>query len=114
MKNLVLWFFLIVSDTGAQLMMKTGAVKAASTGWLPNGFILAGYALYVLSFAIWMQLLKDTRLFIALSGSSVVYITIAFASALLLGEAITGRVMAGTVLISLGVFLIGAGRQREH
>jgi len=112
-KNILLWPLLILSDTSAQLLLKQGAMQASYAGWLPNAFILAGYGLYILSFAIWMQLLKDTRLFIALSGASVVYITVVCASSALLGEPMTGQVIAGTLFISFGVFLIGFGRQQQ-
>ncbi len=112
MKNLALWSLLILSDTSSQLLMKLGAVHAAHAGWVPNAFILGGYALYGLSFAVWMQLLKDTRLFVALSSASVVYVSVAFASWLILGEPLTQPVLAGTVLISGGVFLIGLGGQK--
>jgi drug/metabolite transporter (DMT)-like permease len=110
-KNIVWWAILILSDTTAQLFLKQGAVKAASAGWLPNSFILLGYGCYVLSFAVWMQLLKDTRLFIALSGATIVYVTIAFGSHFILGEELSSRVILGTALISAGIFLIGWGRE---
>lgn len=111
MKSILLWAILILSDTTAQLLLKHGAVKAASAGWLPNYFILFGYSCYILSFAVWMQLLKDTRLFIALSGATIVYVTIAFGSHYILGEELSGRVLLGTALISSGLFLIGWGRE---
>ncbi len=85
-------------------------MKSAYDGGLPNTLILCGYGMYVFSFAVWMQLLKETRLFIALSGASVVYITVGLASHLVLGEPIPGQVVMGTLFISVGVFLIGAGR----
>ncbi len=110
MKDIVLWSILIVSDTTAQLLMKLGAVLAGHSGWRPNAFILCGYALYGLSFAVWMQLLKDTRLFIALSGASAVYAGVALASHFVLGEPLSTQVMAGTVFISTGVFLVGFGK----
>ncbi len=113
MKSVSLWSLLILSDTSAQLAMKVGAVQAAQAGWLPNKFILCGYALYGLSFAVWMQLLKDTRLFIALSSASVVYVSIAFASSLVLQEPVTRGVLGGTLLISAGVFLIGIGGRKK-
>jgi drug/metabolite transporter (DMT)-like permease len=110
-KSIVLWTILIISDTTAQLLLKLGAVKAASSGWLPNSFILFGYSCYLLSFAVWMQLLKDTRLFIALSGATIVYVTIAFGSHVILGEELSSQVIVGTALISSGLFLIGWGRE---
>lgn len=66
---------------------------------------------YILSFAVWMQLLKDTGLFIALSGATIVYVTIAFGSHFILGEELSGQVILGTALISSGLFLIGWGRE---
>ncbi len=108
------WPFLILSDTAAQLLMKQGAVKAAASGGIAKPFILCGYGFYLLSFVLWMQLLKETRLFIALSGASIVYITVALASFLVLSEPIGSKVMAGTAFISTGVFLIGIGRERQH
>ena len=111
MKSIALWITLILSDTAGQLLLKLGAVKAASSGWIPNDLILFGYGFYMLSFAVWMQLLKDTRLFIALSGSTVVYVSIAVCAHFIIGEAISGQVILGTALISVGVFLIGRGRE---
>jgi len=110
-KNAAIWLTLILSDTTAQLLLKLGAVKAAASGWLPNLFILFGYSFYVVSFAVWMQLLKDTRLFIALSGSTIVYVTIAIGAHFILGEELSGQTILGTTLISAGVFLIGWGRK---
>ncbi len=109
MKNSLWWSLLILSDTAAQLLMKRGALQAAATGWVPNAFILCAYAFYLLSFVLWMRLLKDTRLFIALSGASLVYVTIAAGSHFILGESITLKVISGTFLISAGVFLVGWG-----
>ncbi len=91
--------------------MKIGAMEAARSGWSPNEFLLGAYVLYGVSFLVWMQLLKETRLFIALSGASAVYVSVAVASALILGEPFTGQVIAGTFLITGGVFLIGLGQK---
>lgn len=111
MKTITLWTILILSDTTAQLLLKVGAVKSASAGWLPNSFILFGYGCYVVSFTVWMQLLKETRLFIALSGATIVYVTIAFSSYFILGEKLSGPVLLGTAIIFSGLLLIGWGRE---
>ncbi len=113
MKTPVLWFLLILSDTSSQLLMKIGAVEAARSDWIPNGFLGGAYALYGVSFLVWMQLLKDTRLFIALSGASVVYVSVALASALVLGEPLTAQVTSGTLLIALGIFLMGMSQKKS-
>ncbi len=111
MKTMSLWITLLLSDTAGQLLLKLGAVKAAAAGWLPNVFIVAGYVFYIVSFAVWMQLLKNTRLFIALAGSTIVYVSIVLGSHFILGEVISGRVLVGSIFIAAGVFLIGWGKE---
>lgn len=104
------WIVLVISDTAGQLLLKIGAVKAASLGWAPNYLIFSGYGFYIISFIVWMQILKKVRLFIALAASSVMYIAIAFAAYFLMEEIITVQTILGTVLIASGVFLLGIGR----
>ncbi len=106
-KGLLWWTLLIISDTAAQLLLKTGAVRLATGGRLVNCFIVCGYSLYIVSFIAWMQILKETRLFIALSSTSVLYITIAFASHYFIGERLTPQLLLGTLLISAGVLILG-------
>ena len=106
-RGLLWWTLLITSDTAAQLLLKTGAVRIAPGGPLVNYFIVCGYSLYIVSFIAWMQILKETRLFIALSSASVLYITIAFASHYFLGERLTPQLFMGTLLISAGVLILG-------
>lgn len=112
-KIAMLWIILVASDTAAQLLLKSGAVKAASAGWMPNFFIFSGYSLYLVSFLVWMQILKNIRLFIALAASSTVYITVALSSHFLINETITPHVIIGTLLISTGVFLLGRNRDYQ-
>lgn len=104
------WIVLVFADTAGQLLLKLGAVKASQSGWMPNYLIFSGYGFYILSFIVWMQILKNVRLFIALAASSIMYITIAFGSYLLMGEVITSEIIVGTVLIATGVFILGVGR----
>ncbi len=108
---LLLWVALLTSDTAAQLLLKKGAMNGKATGDVLNLFIVGGYGLYIVSFISWMQILKTTRLFIALSTASVLYITVAFASHFFIGEIITRNIIIGTVLISAGVFLLGFGKK---
>lgn len=99
---------LVASDTAAQLLLKTGTVSSDFSHWKVDGLIIAGYSLYIVSFIAWMQILKITRLFVALSAASVLYITVAFASHLFLGEKITPHLIIGTVLIASGVFILSS------
>lgn len=104
LKVLFFWFLLVSSDTAAQLLVKAGAVKKSSTGYY---IILFGYSFYIISFIAWMQILKNTRLSIALSAASVLYISVAFFSHFFLGEPITSHLIVGTILIATGVFILG-------
>ncbi len=111
---LFLWLVLVGSDTVSQLLLKKGAVTAASTGDVLNYLIMGGYSLYIVSFMAWMLILKTTRLFIALSTASVLFITVAYASHYYIGESITTNIIIGTVLISFGVLLLGFGKNESH
>jgi drug/metabolite transporter (DMT)-like permease len=107
MWTVVLWITLICSDTLAQIMLKLGAMKAASSEWAPNAFILCAYGCYIISFLVWMQILKRVRLFIALSAATVVYATIALSAHFLFKEKITNQVIVGTIFIATGLFMLG-------
>lgn len=100
------WLLLVSSDTVAQLILKLGAVKTAEAGKI-NYLIFVGYSFYAVSFIAWMQILKTTRLSIALSAASVLYITIAVASHFLMEEPLTPHLIIGTILIATGVFILG-------
>jgi len=106
-KILLFWLILVTSDTVAQLLLKLGAVKSFSAGWAPNYLIVSGYSLYIVSFIAWMQILKNTRLFVALSATSLLYITIPLASHFFIGEALTIHILIGALFIGAGVLVLG-------
>jgi drug/metabolite transporter (DMT)-like permease len=112
-KVLALWLVLLTSDTSAQVLLKIGAVRTMASGWKPNYLVVCGYSLYIVSFVAWMQILRFTRLSIALTSSSLLYITVPLASWLLLGEGLPPKVIAGSALITLGVFLLGINKKEE-
>ncbi|MBF0327954.1 MAG: EamA family transporter [Nitrospirae bacterium] len=113
LKAIFFWFLLISSDTVAQLLLKLGALRVASSGDMFNYLLFLGYSVYALSFVAWMQILKTTRLSIALSAASLLYVTIAFASHFMLGEKITVQLTIGTMLISVGVFILGWSESKK-
>lgn len=108
---LIFWLVLLASDTSAQVLLKTGSVRTMASGWKLNYLVVCGYSFYILSFVAWMQILKCTRLSIALTASSLLYITVPLASWLLLGEGLPPNVIVGSALITVGVFLLGLKRQ---
>lgn len=107
---ILFWIVLLIADTVGQLFLKMGAVQASQSGWIPNYYIALGYGFYIVSFIVWMQILKNVRLFIALAASSLAYITIAFGSYFLMDEVITLQIIIGTFFIAAGVFLLGIGK----
>jgi len=106
-KIIAVWIMLLSSDTLAQLLLKTGADKTVNSSMKINLYIIAGYSALVLSFTAWMQILKYTRLSIAEALTSLLYITVAFASFIIMKEPLTPSLIIGTILITAGVFIIG-------
>lgn len=113
LKAAFFWVLLVSSDTAAQLLLKLGSMKMAATGWRVNYLIIVGYSFYAVSFVAWMQILKTTRLSIALSAASVLYITVAIASHFLMDEPLTFHLIAGTILIATGVFILGLSEAKK-
>jgi drug/metabolite transporter (DMT)-like permease len=114
MLNLIIWMSLIMSDTAAQLLLKKGTMGNSLSNWEPNSFILSGYSLYILSFLLWMQILKTTPLYIALCGASIIFVTIAFGSYYFLGEPLTAKSLAGTILVAVGVYIVGYSKKSAN
>lgn len=102
-----------MSETAAQLLLKKGAMESIINNWELNSFIILGYSLYVVSFFLWMQILKTTPLYAALSGASVIFITIAFGSHILLGEPLTMKALIGTILVAIGVYIVSYSKERR-
>ena len=113
-KTAFFWLLLVSSDTAAQLLVKVGAVKSSWEKWMPHYLILVGYSLYIISFIAWMQILRTTRLSIALSAASVLYISVAIGSHIFLGEPLTINITIGTLLISAGVFILAWSESRKR
>lgn len=113
MLNWMIWMSLIISDTTAQLLLKKGTMESGLNHWELNYFIIAGYSLYIVSFFLWMQILKTTPLYVALSGASIIFITIAFGSYFFLGEPLTIKSLVGTILVAIGVYIVGYSREKS-
>ena len=112
-KLLMLWIILLAADTGAQLLIKIGAEKISPDDPIQIKVIL-GLSLYIVAFIVWMQILKVMRLSIALSITSLLYITVSASSFFILGEQIKLPLIIATVFISTGVIILGISeRQKE-
>ncbi len=118
MKNkiiyLLFWILLLASDTAFQLIFKMGALEASQWPYYINPTAVGAYSLLLVSFVVWMQILKTTRLAIALSVNSLLYVTVAFASRFFLHEPLDRKILAGTLTIAVGVAILGYAQSREE
>lgn len=111
--TIIFWIFLLLSDTVSQIIIKTGAAEVTGESWI-NPWVIAGYLMTLMSFIFWMQILRITKLSIALATASLLYITIPFASHFILNEKIQNSVIVGTVFITIGVFILGFNEGRKE
>ncbi len=81
--------------------------RVLSTGWVPAGVLVFG-----LSAVSWLLALSRVPLSVAYPTVSLSYVVIALASVLWFGERPAPLAWAGTVLIVLGVALVGLGFSR--
>lgn len=81
---------------------------ASGAASLANPWVLLGVCLLVLYFAAHTVVLSSVDLSYVLLVTSVGYVLVAILSALLLDEPITVRRWIGTVLIGLGVGVVGS------
>jgi len=108
----------VILVTTAQLMMKSGmsSLPLISSDWLDMAFIrshamdfgkvLFGLCCYALSLGCWMLALATLPLSVAYPCLSISYVLVTLMANLLFHEPLSIPVMAGSVLIVLGVSLI--------
>jgi drug/metabolite transporter (DMT)-like permease len=111
-KTSLFWICLLGFDTVAQLLIKIGAVQSVESRSL-DWHVLAGYACVIGSFLVWMQILKSTRLSLALSATSLNYVTVALGAHFFLHEPLPTMLIVGCALISAGVFVLGTGADQN-
>jgi multidrug transporter EmrE-like cation transporter len=106
----------VVANAAAQLLLRWAAKEGLvpSGGWSIAAFfellfrpgIIGGLACYALSVVIWITVLSRAEVSFAYPFLGIGFVLVAFASALLLGEAISTQRIAGTALIALGVAVL--------
>ena len=110
-----LWAALIILDTSAQLLFKSAAVRLPpaelSLQWLnmvahSPRFWAAALCL-VMTFAVWMLILRRSRLGLSFAATALTFVGVIGGSQLVFGEAIGATQYAGIVLIVVGVALLG-------
>lgn len=110
----MIWIGMILAETAAHLLIKTGTMQPGFADWHPNSHLVGGYALYIVAFLLWMQILKATPLYVALAGASAIYVTVAYGAHFFLGEPLTLKTLAGTVMVAAGVYIVSYSRERAE
>ena len=120
---LVMIFVNIILGSVGQISLRYGAsrlgnlhsgegIMSSLVGALRGMFtpyVFFGLALYALSAVIWIFVLNQVKLSFAYPMISLSYVLVVVLSALLLHEKVSLVTIAGLVLISVGVSLIGVG-----
>ena len=110
----VAWTFLVLCETLAQVALK--AAGSAMEGvppeaWLwaaaTNGWAWIGVIGYLGSFAAWMTILDRMPLSLGFPLTSIVYVSVTAASAVLFGEHVGALRWAGVAIIIAGIVLLG-------
>ena len=112
-KLLILWMALLAIDTSSQILIKIGAEKISFDDPIQIKVIM-GLSLYIVAFIVWMQILKFMRLSIALSITSLLYITVSASSFFILGEQIKLPIIIATIFVSIGVILLGISEGKKE
>ena len=108
----VLWLLNVVLDTGGQLAFKAAA-SAPGDGlarWLHMArrpWLWLGIGCYVIEFLIWIAFLSLLPLSEAILLGSINIVAVMVAGRILFGEKLTRLRMAGILLVTLGVAIVG-------
>ena len=110
----LIWLVVIVFDTFGQLSFKAAAATDEGLdGWarwkamLSDKWIWVGIGSYVVEFFAWLAFLSMVPLSLAVLVGSINIITVVLAGRVFFGEALTRKRVAATILITLGVVLVG-------
>lgn len=122
-------FFLIIAndtlDTVAQLLMKRGLAHFSINTFFVSGvnffylsspdtiFLWLGIVVYALTFFMWMIVLREVDLSVALPIGSMSYILIPMAAILILHEHVNLFRWVGIVFIVLGVCFVSQSKMHK-
>lgn len=109
-----LWLLNVVLDTGGQLAFKAAASDPAAGDGLARWLHMAsrpwlwlGIGCYVLEFLAWIAFLSLLPLSQAILLGSINIVAVMVAGRILFGEKLTHLRVAGIVLVTLGVVIVG-------
>jgi multidrug transporter EmrE-like cation transporter len=111
--------------TAAELLLKRGAIATASIpappwlSWLGitalgSSWVWGGIVFYILSFVVWLHVLRAVPLSIAFSIAAVVHALIPLGSWIFLHESISPARWLGIGLIMIGIWFIAQPMSRAE
>lgn len=110
----LLWAGLVVTDTAAQLLFKSAAVRLAEPRITPEWLAMvaqsprvwSAVACLLLTFGLWMLILRRSALTASFPVTALTFVGVIAGSWVLFDESITAFQYAGIALIVVGVALL--------
>ena len=103
-------FLLVIAGSilaaAGQIFLKLGATGASSLAGFLNSRVLVGFGLYGVGSLLWILALAKLPLTRVYPFTILTFVLVYMASAAVLGEQITGMVLAGAAIVLLGLVLI--------
>lgn len=110
----VIWMINISFDTAGQISFKAAAVKSSTYDGLAHWKDMArrpwmwmGMLFYMGEFACWVAFLSLVPLSVGVMLASINIVAIMVAGRILFGERLTGWRVAGMIMITAGVAIVG-------
>lgn len=91
---------------GGQMMLKQGASGRTDILQFVNGWIAGGLALYALGTVLWVGALSNTPLTVVYPYTALTFVIVYASGALLFGEVVPTRALAGIAFVLIGLLLI--------
>lgn len=111
-----LWLANLIVDTGGQLSFKAAANQGQDlpglTHWkhmASRPWIWIGVIFYTVEFFVWMAFLSQVELSVGIMLGSFNIVVIMLAGRVIFGERLTPWRVAGILLITCGVAIVGLG-----
>ena len=95
-----------LSAAGGQLMLKQGAAGRASAIEFVNPWLAGGLTFYVLGALLWIVALSRAPLTLVYPYTALTFVIVYASGAMMFGEAVPPRALAGVGLVLAGLLLI--------
>jgi drug/metabolite transporter (DMT)-like permease len=117
MRDIILMFVTVLIGVGGQLLLKKGVISVNGISFsegilgsllkiISSPFLLGGFTFYALSAILTLMVLSRVELGTFALFTSLSYVIVLFASALLFAEALTVIKLVGAALIISGIYVI--------